>query len=298
MERLGPYNPDGESGDGLRSIEPQEDEVIADNTYSKLKELLLFEIKEGNDKSEAERAAFYAEHRFTFEEKRQLFSDLGMPMPSPAIDPQLLAHYNPDEPYGWLRLAGSEPTEEEIELYGKPVEAFVTHVVGDDNEAQEVLDGGSYSIPRYVEALNKLALFGDETQHFDEFEKLTEFAFRSRYVFPHQFPDLVEAMSRGEHPLTRGSASFCLPDLAKTSPKQATRILQRLMQDPGDLRVPATAVTIYNLEMGPGRRGGEPLSRRQHRSLGKLAIRAKKRLDIADQSGLDTVDYNDYWRTS
>lgn len=298
MENLVHYQPEGDSGDGLSSPTPDADEELITRSWSKMREILIFELAGHDERSQAEREDFYADSGLTFQERRQIFADLGMPMPSPAIDPDLVAQYDPNEPYGWwLRVAGREPTEEEIELHAKPVKAFVVNVIGDDEEAQRVLKDGAYDVPHFVEALDRLAVLSDETNRCDEFENLSEFARQTRHVFPDQFAELVDAVSRGKHPLTRGSASFCLPDLADTRPREAVEILQRLLQDFEDPRTATAAMLVYGLEMRPDRMAGKPLSWGQRRSLDKLAIRARTWLEQVNQPGpvgLDPYQPNNY----
>lgn len=267
---------------GRRLIEVASKHILSDEKLDRLRLL-----------AETDKQAFFAELGLTHQQARQLFMDMGLPVEYPEIDADAYAKFDPDEPFGWMKLAGREPTERNTRLQAEPIEAFSRYVVRDNEEAQRVRDRDEYRVPRLVEALDELAVGAQDEGHWEEFDKLSRFLPLSRNIFPRQFPEAVQAVSFGTHPVTRGVASFSLPYLMGIRPKEAISIWQRLLNDKDDPRVVDAAVMTYDLQLRKEFRVGKPLSVRQRRALGKHVELAKMRLKLAGYPRSVDLDHDD-----
>jgi hypothetical protein len=257
------------------------DDELIERTYGKLKDALIYRLGVGYGLSYEELQAYYRETGLILEpdERALLEADMGIPERDIQIAPELLVQYDQDEPHGWLRLAGKEPTEDEIER-AKPTEAFVKYVIIDDEEAQRVLDTGRYSVERFVEAMDRMAEESKEDKLIvEELSNLFEFIAQSKRIYPEQFSELLTGLSNGEHPDTRGCVAFVLPLLLEADSKGAVSIWKKLLQDPESPKVVDAAVTTYELQLYPEHRIGPEFKLRHRLALDRQVRAAKTRLE-------------------
>ncbi len=303
MEQLAEYYPDDSGGDSTqhRQSEFSSEQTLGDDPVALQAAVRLFELAARNSRSDEELArlealaktdkqAFFAELGTTPEEAAYLFHVLGFPdfEAGPAIDP--------DEAHGWMRLAGREPTEDNIRLHGETVDAFARYVIGDDEEASRVLKADAYDVDRFANVMDELANAAEEEDDSQEFDKLSAFVNLSRTIFPRQFVDLVDALSKARHPVVRGTTAFSLHYALERDRKRAISIWQRLLEDK-EPRVLDAAVMNYHFLTREGsiptEHGRVPtedtMNRRDRRALRKYVAAAQRRMREAGYAG--SVDW-------